>query len=182
MKEVDAELLTRVRAGDPSAFRSLVESYDRMVTALLVDRVGVREDVHDLRQEVFFRVFKGLATLREDDKFSSWVRGIARNVVHEYWNARAKAAVNLDDVGEPEADQGPDEEQVSIEHAISKALRLLPARYREILRLRYYAKMDYEEIAEALGLTLTAVDALMRRAKSRLKDAVTPILEREDLK
>lgn len=182
MIQVDAELLARIRSGDPNAFRSLVEAYDRMVTALLVDRVGMRDEVHDLRQEVFFRIYKGLASLRSDEKFSSWVRGICRNVVREYWNARARAAGDLEEVGEPEAAPPIDDEAASIEYAISRAMHSLPARYREVLRLRYYAKMDYEEIADALGLTLMAVDGLMRRAKSRLKEAVTPILERENLK
>jgi RNA polymerase sigma-70 factor, ECF subfamily len=180
--EVDPQLLDRVIAGDPAAFRALVETYDRLVTALLLDRVGARDDVHDLRQEVFFRVYKNLTTLRDRDKISSWVRGICRNVVREYWTSRARSAASLEDVGEPFTESSGTDDAASIEYAIGKALRVLPARYREILRLRYFVKMDYELIAETLGLSMMAVDALMRRAKGRLRDAVMPILEREDLK
>ncbi len=65
---------------------------------------------------------------------------------------------------------------------MQRALETLPARYREILRLRYFAKMSYEEIADSLGLSFMAVDSLIRRAKGRLKEQLTPILEREDLR
>ena len=181
-QRVDEQLLHRVEAGDQGAFRILVKKCDRLVTALLVDRIGDREEIRDLRQEVFFRVYKGLERLRDKRKFNSWLRGICRNVVREFWAARAKAHGNLDDVSEPAAEVAVDDETLSIEFAVQKGLETLPARYREILRLRYFAKMNYEDIAATLGLSFMAVDALIRRAKARLREQVTPILEREDLK
>ena len=179
---VDEKLLLRVEAGDQGAFRLLVERCDRLVTALIIDRIGDREDVRDLRQEVFFRVYKGLERLRDKAKFNSWLRGICRNVVREFWAARSRAPGALDEVSEPEAPAIVEEQQVSLEGAVRKALETLPARYREILRLRYFVKMPYEDIAATLGLSFMAVDALIRRAKGRLKDQVMPILEREDLR
>lgn len=179
---VDEKLLDQVMAGDQAAFRSLVKRCDRLVTALLVDRVGHREEIGDLKQEVFFRVYRGLERLRDRKKFNSWLRGICRNVVREFWAAKARGHAALDDTVDPEAPETFDEEVESIEFAIRRALEVLPARYREVLRLRYFAKLSYEDIAEILGLSFMAVDALMRRAKGRLKDVVTPILEREDLK
>ena len=178
---VDEKLLGLVVAGDAAAFRELVSSYDRLVTALLIDRVGNREEVQDLRQEVFFRVYRGLDGLRERGKFNSWVRGICRNVVREFFAARARKPGGLEDVPEPLASP-PDEEGHSIEYAMAKGLELLPVRYREVLRLRYFVKMSYDDIASTLGLSFMAVDALMRRAKGRLKEVVTPILEREHLR
>ncbi|MEE9393652.1 MAG: sigma-70 family RNA polymerase sigma factor [Planctomycetota bacterium] len=179
---VDEKLLDQVMAGDQEAFRSLVGRCDRLVTALLVDRVGNREEIADLRQEVFFRVYRGLERLRDQKKFTSWLRGICRNVVREFWAARARGHASLDDSVDPEAPEQIDEEVDSIEFAIGRALDVLPVRYREVLRLRYFAKLSYEEIAETLGLSFMAVDALMRRAKGRLREVVTPILERENLK
>jgi len=181
-QRVDEQLLLRVEAGDQGAFRLLVKNCDRLVTALLVDRIGDREEVSDLRQEVFFRVYKGLERLRDKRKFSSWLRGICRNVVREFWAARARAHGALDEMSEPVAAETVNEEQQSIEFAVQKGLDTLPARYREILRLRYFAKMNYEDIASTLGLSFMAVDALIRRAKGRLREQVAPILEREDLK
>ncbi len=179
---IDDKLLTRVIAGDQGAFRVLVERCDRLVTALLIDRIGNREELCDLRQEVFFRVYKGLDRLRERKKFNSWLRGICRNVVREFWAARAKAHGALEDTEEPVAPIAIDEEKESIEFALHKGLEVLPIRYREVLRLRYFAKLSYDEIATTLGLSFMAVDALMRRAKSRLKETVAPLLERENLK
>ena len=179
---IDDKLMTRVIAGDQGAFRTLVERCDRLVTALLVDRVGNREELSDLRQEVFFRVYKGLDRLRERRKFNSWLRGICRNVVREFWAARARAHGTLDEAEDPAAAPVVDDEKESIEFAIRKGLDLLPVRYREVLRLRYFAKLSYDEIATTLGLSFMAVDALMRRAKARLKETVAPLLERENLK
>ena len=179
---IDDKLLTRVIAGDQAAFRILVEQSDRLVTALLIDRIGNREELHDLRQEVFFRVYRGLDRLREKAKFNSWLRGICRNVVREYWAAKAKSHDSLDEIAEPAVVSDIDPEKESIEFALMKGLEVLPARYREVLRLRYFTKLSYDDIARTLGLSFMAVDALVRRAKARLKETVTPILEREDLK
>ncbi|MCA9321743.1 MAG: sigma-70 family RNA polymerase sigma factor [Planctomycetes bacterium] len=179
---VDEKLLYRVEAGDQGAFRVLVDQSDRLVTALLIDRIGNRAEVEDLRQEVFFRVYRNLERLRDKRKFNSWLRGICRNVVREFWAAKARNHGPLDDAPEPEATVEVDDEQRSIELAINQALETLPSRYREILRLRYFAKMDYEAISATVGLSFMAVDALIRRAKTRLREQVTPILEREDLR
>lgn len=181
MTKVDLEVVERASAGDMSAFRQIVEAYDRTVMSLLVDRVGAREDVFDLRQEVFYRIFKGLRALRQRDRLSAWVRGVCRNVVREYWTSRARSTAAIEESVEPAAPT-IDEDRVSIEYAITKALAVLPSRYREVLRLRYFAKLDYEQIAETLGMSLMGVDALMRRAKARLREAVSPILEREDIR
>lgn len=182
LARIDDRLLDRVMAGDQGAFRVLVRSCDRVVTALLVDRIGQREEIDDLRQEVFFRVYRGLERLRDRRKFMSWLRGICRNVVREFWAAKARHHGDLEDVPEPEAAAEIDELEESIGVAVRKGLEVLPARYREVLRLRYFAKLSYEEIADTLGLSFMAVDALMRRAKGRLRETMEPILEREDLK
>ncbi|MFT7618700.1 MAG: RNA polymerase sigma factor (sigma-70 family), partial [Planctomycetota bacterium] len=121
---IDDKLLTRVIAGDQGAFRVLVERCDRLVTALLVDRIGNREELSDLRQEVFFRVYKGLDRLRERRKFNSWLRGICRNVVREFWAARAKSHGTLEESDEPVAPVAVDEEKESIQFALHKGLEV----------------------------------------------------------
>ncbi|MFT7620059.1 MAG: RNA polymerase sigma factor (sigma-70 family), partial [Planctomycetota bacterium] len=108
--------------------------------------------------------------------------GICRNVVREFWAARAKSHGTLEESDEPVAPVAVDEEKESIQLARHKGLEVLPVRYREVLRLRYFAKLSYDEIATTLGLSFMAVDALMRRAKSRLKETVAPLLERENLR
>ena len=182
LARIDDRLLDRVMAGDQGAFRTLVRSCDRVVTALLVDRIGQREEIDDLRQEVFFRVYRGLERLRDRRKFMSWLRGICRNVVREFWAAKARNHGDLEEVPEPASPEPVDDIEESIGVAVRKGLGVLPARYREVLRLRYFAKLSYEEIADTLGLSFMAVDALMRRAKARLRETMEPILEREDLK
>jgi RNA polymerase sigma-70 factor (ECF subfamily) len=180
--QVDSELLTLVAAGDREAFRRLVDLSDRLVTSLIIDRVGPREEVQDLRQEVFFRVYKGLESLRDRKKFKSWLRGICRNVVREFWTARSRHHAALAETYDPEAPPEEDAEAVTIEFVVSKGLQTLPDRYKEVLRLRYFARMNYDDIASTLGLTYMAVDGLIRRAKARLKETMTPLLEREGLR
>ena len=180
--EIESALVAKAAGGDHAAFKELVERCDRLVTALLVDRIGRRDDVQDLRQEVFFRIYRGLESLRDHEVFLAWVRGICRNVVREYWAGRARSPGNLEEATEPIIEVDFDNESQSIEYAITKALGVLPARYREVLRLRYFARMSYEDIALTLSLSFTAVDALVRRAKARLKESVLPMLEREHLK
>lgn len=180
--QVDSELLTLVAAGDREAFRRLVDLSDRLVTSLIIDRVGPREEVQDLRQEVFFRVYKGLESLRDRKKFKSWLRGICRNVVREFWTARSRHHAALAETHDPEAPPEEDAEAVTIEFVVSKGLQTLPDRYKEVLRLRYFARMNYDDIASTLGLTYMAVDGLIRRAKARLKENMAPLLEQEGLR
>src|SRR5829696_9494722 len=95
------ELVSRVRAGDEEAFRLIFDRYSRPVLGFIFDMVGDRSLAEDLAQETFVRAFRGLSTLREETKLSTWLFGIARNCALESLRARRRHEGNVEIDGEP---------------------------------------------------------------------------------
>ena len=77
------ELVARVRAGDEEAFRLIFDRYSRPVLGFIYDMVGDRSLAEDLAQETFVRAYRGLASLREETKLSTWLFAIAKNCARE---------------------------------------------------------------------------------------------------
>jgi RNA polymerase sigma-70 factor (ECF subfamily) len=179
----DAELMLHVAQGDQSAFKMLVQKHQIGVTnlayRLLLDRAAAEE----LAQEVFLRVFRAAPRYKPTAKFSTWLYRIATNLVlNEVKSAKRSRTVALDDIqyahglkdalttGLP----GPEEQLQRKEMAalVERALRSLPARQRTAVVLHRFEGLSYREIAGAMDCTVEAVEALLGRAKSALKDAL----------
>src|SRR5215471_18988388 len=94
-----ADLVTRACQGDREAFRLIFERYSRPVISFIYDQVGDRETAEELTQETFVRAYRGLKSLRDDAKLSTWLFGIAKNVARESLRAhiRHRQHVDLDD-------------------------------------------------------------------------------------
>src|SRR5437588_200920 len=90
------ELVARVRAGDEEAFRLIFERYSRPLLGFIFDMVGDRHTAEDLAQETFVRAFRGLATLRDESKLSTWLFSIAKNVARESLRERRRGGVSVE--------------------------------------------------------------------------------------
>src|ERR671920_2396455 len=95
------ELVARVRAGDEEAFRLIFDRYSRPILGFIFDMVGDRALAEDLAQETFVRAFRGLQTLREETKLSTWLFGIARNCAREQLRNRRRDVGNVEIDAEP---------------------------------------------------------------------------------
>jgi RNA polymerase sigma-70 factor (ECF subfamily) len=172
----DAQLVAGALEGREKAFRELVERYHPVAFAVVRSVVGDREDVEDVVQEVFIKVYKGLSHFRGDAKFSTWIYRIARN---EAINAARKKVITGQPVEETviESPVGsrPDEQfhQKAERSHLEGYLARLDENYRTVLELRYLGERSYAEIGEAMELPIGTVKSYIHRAKIELKRLMT---------
>jgi len=176
----DEALVRAVLGGDRDQFAALVDRYKRGITNFIGAAVRSPSDVADLSQETFLRAYAHLGTFNPQlGKFSTWLYHIARNVVRTHLG-RAQRRPATADLGEDrnlenalsdqsrEADPAGGVLRAEAEAEVRAALADLPERTRTVLALRYYDNMDYQAIAQTMGLSLGNVKTLIHRGKLAL--------------
>lgn len=171
----DDELMVRGAGGDDQAFRALVERWERSVFAFLARMLGSAEEAQDLGQETFLRVIQQAGRYRAEGQFKSWLFRVAGNLARSRLRRRRILTwVRFEpDIHEPNDEAAaPSEalERAELRDAVRAALAKLPARQRQVLILRHYESMSYEQIARAMGTSARAVDSLLSRGKAALRD------------
>lgn len=154
---------------------SLYITYHKFIFKYLYGLCGNYLMAEELTQETFYNVVKSFYTFRGDSNVSTWMHGIARNVFYK-WNAkRIPGHIELDDVEEfdqphdstfsPEREYDKKEESLKIRNT----LKLLSESYRELLILRDWQELSYEEIAKITNHTLSWVKVNIYRARAEFK-------------
>ena len=197
----EGDLLARCRQGEPEAWNELFDRYyaaaGRFIFQLGSD-ISL-EDVEEICQETFLAVIKNLASFNGQSQFQTWLFRIAANKARDHWERQNAAkrgsgqiALSLD-AGEDDGavpiapaspDPGPDEILLNAESAaaIGDALRRLGPPCQEIIELRYFGDMEYEEIGRALGLNVKTVSSRLSRCLDRLEAIVGPMLQGGNVK
>jgi len=182
-KEIPSEdLMVRITEGDEYAFELLVGRHQSSILNLIYRFIGDRTKSQDLAQEVFIRVWQAAKTYKPEAKFTTWIYRIATNVCfNELKSARRRRwfqfrRSNEDNEGSIEEtfpDGSPTAEDLLLEKErslqISDALQSLPDNQRMALILRRYDDLSYEEIAQIIGCSVSAVESLLVRAKRTLQ-------------
>lgn len=123
-------------------------------------------DADDVLQDVFVRIQKRLSTLRDASKLDGWVYRIARNALIDHYRGRREhLPVDLD----VENDDGSGEATVDLRPTLRRFMAELPQMYREPLVRHEFQGESLEDVARALGLTLTATKSRVRRARLMLR-------------
>jgi RNA polymerase sigma-70 factor (ECF subfamily) len=170
----DDKLMIDYFEGDENALRILVERWERQVFAFLVRMLGSPEEAEDLCQETFISLIGTVRRYRPEGKFQSWLFRIAGN--HARSRLRRRKILRwLPLTGEHEETPaaGPDaletmagrEQRLLVQDAVAR----LPERQRQALVLKQYQEMSYQEIAEAMGTTVSSVQMLLHRAMTALR-------------
>jgi RNA polymerase sigma-70 factor (ECF subfamily) len=166
----EADLVTAARE-DEQAFVALYDFYFPRLYAFVARRVGNREEAEDIVSEVFMRATVALPGFRAGTKFGGWLYRVATNLVID--RARRYRRERTAEEGETEAvpDRGPqpDEavQQLLDRSVLERILAGLPVRDREVLHLKYFADLDNQELAAALGVTPNHAGVLLHRAVQR---------------
>ncbi len=189
-RDPDATLMLRVKRGDVRAFEELVAKYQQPVANLAYRTLGDAVEAEDLAQNVFVQVFKSAHRYRVSAKFSTWLFTIARNLCLNELRRRSRhPAESLDEPlpgheEEPQralADlrQSPPTDDLlhgELEAKIQEGLNALPPNQRLAILLCREQELAYEDIAEVLGCSLTAVKSLIHRGRETLKARLKPYL------
>lgn len=190
--DVDLQLMARVKAGDDEAFNQLMQRHEKTVVNLVYRFTGNREIAQDLAQEVFLRIYRASGRFEARAKFFTYLYKVTLNLCR---NQRAKAkrrqttSLNAPRRGSGDGDLpqreiedpiGSAEEQVSrleLATMVREAVEALPDQQREAVVLQRFHGLAYEEIADALNLSIPAVKSRIHRAKLNLKEKLGPYLE-----
>jgi len=160
----DTEALARAaRGGDLEAFEGLVRRYQRRVYSLAYQHLRDPDEAQDLAQEVFVRLYRNLDRYDPGRPFQPWFWRLAANVAATYRRNRPAASVELPDV----AAAAETAREVAL--PLERALADLSDDLRLPVLLHYYLDQPLEEIALAMGLSLSAVKSRLHRARALLR-------------
>lgn len=175
----DLDLVDSALGGSQRAYTQLMSVYRENIYFMMFKMVNNRDDAEDLTIEAFGKAFKRLDQYRPDFAFSTWLFKIASNNCIDFLRKKKKATlVSLDQgYANEDGDESTidiEEENLNPEQAFMKEQRKeemhkivdqLKPKYKQLVELRYFSEMSYEEIADELNLPLGTVKAQLFRAR-----------------
>lgn len=185
----DRELVTATLDGDQDAFTLLVQRYERRIVNYVRRIIRRHEDAHDLAQDVFIKVYMALDRYDPKYEFSTWLFRIAQNAAIDVVRKKGiieESLVRPGRDGEGEQEMDVEGEEVSpyrslsnkeMARAMELAIERLPDDYRDLIDLRHFGELSYEEIAEVKGMPLGTVKNKLFRARNVLKGELEHYLE-----
>ncbi len=182
-READAEMLRAVRAGDPTAYRGLVEKYQGRLYTLVYGMIRNREDARDLTQEAFVKAYRSLDTFRAEAGFYTWLYRIAMNLTIDFARKRKRRGQIAEfdeniaqrdedgDIAEVHEEESPGRilERKQTLARIMDAMEQLPEDQRQVVLLRELDGLSYKEIADAMGIPEGTVMSRLFYARKRLQ-------------
>ena len=172
----DDDLVERAGAGDAEALQALVERWQGPVFAFMLRMVGSPEDAQDLTQEAFMRVCQSAHRYRACGQFKSWIFRIAGNIARtRLRRAGILRWVRFDVAAHNSPSRSTTAEsaleELETKHTVRSALLALPPRQREAVALRYFEEMSHQETADAMNVSVSAVESLLHRAMTALRES-----------
>ena len=174
LSQPDPGVLRKAQKGDERAFSLIVRAYETPVFNYVLRIVGDRSLAEDLTQEVFLRVFQGLPGFSLRCKFTTWLFQVAKNRVLDELRAherRPRLTVALEDIPPLEVVDAPVERIEAID-ALWRAIHDLNVDLKMALLLRDVVGLSYNEIADALEITLATVKWRIFRAREDVQLAL----------
>jgi len=150
--------------------------------------MGGRDDVDDIAQEVFIRVYRSLSKFKFDASFFSWLYRITMNLcIDEIRKRKIRRVLSLDYLTEDVLENSMKDKNNSTasdsifteekQRMVQSALQRLTPEHREVLVLREYQDLSYDEIAETLGLRVEAVKSRIFRARKEMRSLLSDYFE-----
>ncbi len=191
LSDEDGRIVRGLRAGISEAYEKLIDLYEHPVYAIVYRLLSNQTDAADVVQEVFLKVFRGVASFREESSLRTWIYRIAVNEArnHRRWNLRhTRHEISIDaslsnhdsslesarDPGRSPYEQALESEnRTLIEHALA---RINPV-FRVAVVLRDIENLSYEEIAQILQISLGTVKSRILRGRESLRRELTERLE-----
>lgn len=188
----EPKLLKELRSGDRRAFRKLVEKTQDNVYNTCFSFVKNKQDAEDIAQQVYIEVHKNISKFREDAKLSTWMYRIAvnRSLNHIKSKKRHQQVHSLDEMMAsehirelPAVDNSTDDNEFEYKRKIAilqMAIETLPENQKIAVNLNKFEHLPYQEVAEIMGMSLSAVSALLNRAKISLQKKVKLLYEKHE--
>lgn len=182
----DTVLVDEARAGNPLGFDELVERYREKALRLVASTLGVRDDLEDIVQEVFVKVYRSLDRFRGEASFSTYLYTVTVNRCRdELRKSKIRKFFSFDDWfekgggSELTAANGHRLEQNERIEAVRAAMRRLPEQTRMLLHLREIEELSYKELATIFNVEIGTIKSRLARARDRLREELLPFMEEE---
>jgi RNA polymerase sigma-70 factor (ECF subfamily) len=168
-------LLDAARAGSPDAFAALVRRFEKPVYHLILRMVRRRSAAEDLAQDVFIRLWRNLGEFETAETLPGWLRRVAVNAVIDHWrkqDARERKLQALREHPLARRTVRPSSRMETREafDAVELALEKLPPKLRSVIVLRSMEGLTYDELADVLGISTSAVRSRLFRARQELEE------------
>ena len=165
VQKPDTVLVKAAIDGDADGFTELCRRYYPAMVAIAHSVLGDRHLAEDAAQQVFAKAALKMPQLKKENRFAGWLAVICRNVARDMARNTEKLRTTEDlSMIAATAETDDDAEEVR------KALNRLSAPAREVIFLRYYDGMSYEQISSVLGISEQAINGRLRRAKKKMAD------------
>lgn len=180
--EMTDEEIVQMALAEPAFFGHIVMRYEEKLSRY-IGRLGIRnnEDREDVLQEIFIKVYRNLNSYDSSFAFSSWIYRIAHNeAISFYRKKNVRPEGHLIDEGDERVLReiaAGDDAEVQFDKALNaelvqKDLAELDPKYRDIMILRYFEHMEYEEISDVLKIPIGSVGTLLHRGKKQLQNVL----------
>jgi RNA polymerase sigma-70 factor, ECF subfamily len=196
--EAEAQLLARCRRGEANAWDELFDRHYAAAGRFIVQLASdfTREDVEEVCQEVFLSVIRNLNSFHGDSQFQTWLFRIATNKARDYRERKhaakrgggqvtlslqaedAETGLTLDP---PSSAPSPDVDLLNVERAelVRDALDQVGEPCREIIELRYFGDLSYDELSQSLGLNPKTVSSRLSKCLDKLEGIARKIFSGE---
>ena len=173
--------IEKAKKGDQVAFTYLLDHYWNEVYGFMLKRTENETDAEDIAIETFSKAFDKIATYNPEFQFNTWLIAIAKNVhIDMLRKKKSNVFVEITDEEDQQAynvaDTSPSiEDAIITEQNLSRLLQFikeLKPHYQEVIQLRYFQEMSYQEISEQLGEPLSNVKIKLLRAKKLLAEII----------
>ncbi len=157
------ELVEAAAGGDIESFGELARRYYASMVAIAYSVLADHQLAEDTAQESFAKALVGIMALKDKGKFGPWMASICRNTAKDILT-KNRTDISRDDFVKV---AGNDKSEDKI-HAVRRAIKQLPGSARELIVLRYYDGLSYEEISSVLGISKASINGRLTRAKRNL--------------
>lgn len=182
----DSELINQILNGNMNAFTFLVNRYQKLVVHITGRLIQRHDELEDVCQEVFMKVYQNLGKYRAECKLSTWIATIAYNTSINYLRKFKKGdEVDPDDSAAIRnlTDYKPDDfEKADLHRYIRDQIELLPVQYRTVLTLFHLEEFSYHEIEQITGMPEGTIKSYLFRAKSLLREKLKFVVNEDSLK
>lgn len=178
----EIELISRLKAGDAIAFKVLVETRQSLVFNTVIGFLQNAEDAEDVTQDVFVKIFESISQFKGESALSTWVYRVAVTTALEFLRRKKRKkrfgflspilgennepTLELPDFNHPGVTLDNREKSAML----FKAIRELPENQQTAFVLNKVEGLSYQEVAEVMKTSLSAVESLLHRAKTNLKE------------
>jgi len=170
----DLALVKQCLAGDAGAFGPLVDRYQRVLFTVAMRMLGDYDEAADAAQNALVKAYRRLDTFDEGQRFFSWVYRI---LVNECLNAQRALRGREPLDANLAIDRNPADDFESLERrrAVQAAILALPPDLRQVVVLRHFGELSYEDVAEAIGTSTSVVKSRLHTARQKLSGLLEPL-------